>query len=128
MIIVSIQVSALISPYILATPTFFRDKPQEHPLSLSQNEDFRRIIWSYQSKNSVGNRLKESIGQTNRVLINMTADYNPSELARRIKHYFEYNPNAKEVLIFKGKKQISVTVKSLEDRKFFQTFIRRYTK
>ena len=79
-------------------------------------------------KNSVGNRLKESIGQTNRVLINMTADYNPSELARRIKHYFEYNPNAKEVLIFKGKKQISVTVKSLEDRKFFQTFIRRYTK
>ena len=79
-------------------------------------------------KNSVGNRLKESIGQTNRVLINLTADYNPSELARRIKHYFEYNPNAKEVLIFKGKKQISVTVKSLEDRKFFQTFIRRYTK
>ena len=128
MIIVSIQVSALISPYILATPTFFRDKPQEHPQFLSQNEYFRRIIWSYQSKNSVGNRLKESIGQTNRVLINMTADYNPSELARRIKHYFEYNPNAKEVLIFKGKKQISVTVKSLEDRKFFQTFIRRYTK
>lgn len=46
MIIVSIQVSALISPYILATPTFFRDKPQEHPLSLSQNVVFGQIIWN----------------------------------------------------------------------------------
>ena len=79
-------------------------------------------------KNSIDNRLTESIGQTNRVLINLTIDYNPSTLARNIKHYFESNSNAIEVLIFKGKKQLSVTRRSLEDNHFFQTFIRRYTK
>ena len=79
-------------------------------------------------KNSVENRLSDSIGQTNRVLLHMTADYNPGTLARSIKRYFELNPYAREVLVYKGKKQISVTRKSLEDTNFFRTFIRRYTK
>ena len=78
--------------------------------------------------NSVDNRLKESIGQTNRVLLHMTVDYNPSALARTIKSYFEYNRNALEVLVFKGKKQLSVTRKTLDDNKFFRTFIIRYTR
>ena len=39
-------------------------------------------------KNSVDNRLSESIGQTNRVLLHMTADYNPGTLARSIKRFF----------------------------------------
>ena len=76
--------------------------------------------------NSVDNRLKESIGQTNRVLLNMKVDYNPSALARTIKRYFEYNGNALEVLVFKGKKQLSVTRKTLDDNDFFKTFIVRY--
>ena len=79
-------------------------------------------------KNSIDNRLSESVGQTNRVLLNMTIDYSPSTLARNIKHYFEANFNAKEVLVFKGKKQLSVTRKSLEDKRFFKTFICRYIK
>lgn len=79
-------------------------------------------------KNSIDNRLSESIGQTNRVLLNMRAEYSPSTLARSIKHFIESNTNAREVLVFKGKKQLSVTRKSLEDNRFFQTFIRRYTK
>ena len=79
-------------------------------------------------KNSVDNRLSESIGQTNRVLLHMTADYNPGTLARSIKRYFELNPYAREVLVYKGKKEISVTKKSLEDTNFFRTFIRRYAK
>ena len=79
-------------------------------------------------KNSVGNRLSESVGQTNRVLLYMTADYNPGTLARSIKRYFELNPYAREILVYKGKKQISVTRKSLEDTNFFRTFIRRYAK
>ena len=79
-------------------------------------------------KNSVGNRLTESIGQTNRVLLHMTADYNPSTLARSIKRYFELNPYACEVIVYKGKKEISVTRKSLDDVNFFRTFIRRYGK
>ena len=79
-------------------------------------------------KNSIDNRLSESIGQTNRVLLHMTVEYNPSALARSIKRFFESNPNAKEVLVFKSKKYLSVTRKSLEDSRFFQTFIRRYIK
>ena len=78
--------------------------------------------------NSVDNRLTESVDQTNRVLLNMSVDYNPSTLARSIKHYFESNQNAYEVLIFKGKKQLSITRKSLEDTNFFRTFIRRFIK
>ena len=78
--------------------------------------------------NSVDNRLSESVDQTNRVLLNMAVDYNPSALARSIKHYFESNLNAYEVLIFKGKKQLSITRKSLEDTNFFRTFIRRFIK
>ena len=79
-------------------------------------------------KNSVENRLSDSVGQTNRVLLHMTADYNPGTLARSIKRYFELNLYAREVLVYKGKKQISVTRKSLEDTNFFRTFIRRNTK
>ena len=79
-------------------------------------------------KNSVDNRLSESIGQTNRVLLHMTADYNPGTLARSIKRFFELNPYAREVLVYKGKKEISVMRKSLDDVNFFRTFIRRYTK
>ena len=79
-------------------------------------------------KNSVDNRLSESIGQTNRVLLHIATDYNPGTLARSIRRYFELNPFACEVLIYKGKKQITVTRKSLEDDNFFRTFIHRYTK
>ena len=59
-------------------------------------------------KNSVGNRLRESIGQTNRVLLNMANDYNTRLLASDIKSYFEESPEALEVLIFKGNKTISI--------------------
>ena len=79
-------------------------------------------------RSSVDNRLMESIGQTNRVLLHLTVEYNPSSLARSIKRYLEYNVNACEVLVFKGKKQISITRRSLDDKHFFQTFIRRYSK
>ena len=79
-------------------------------------------------KSSVDNRLSESIGQTNRVLLNMVVDYNPGTLARSIKRYFELNPNAMEVLVFKGRKQLSVTRKSIVNHRFFQTFIHRYAK
>lgn len=79
-------------------------------------------------KSSVDNRLTESVGQTNRVLLHITIDYNPSSLARSIKRYFEYNANACEVLVFKGKKQLSITRRSLDDKDFFKTFIRRYSK
>ena len=54
-------------------------------------------------KGSVGTQLFDSIGQTNRVLLNMTTDYNARLLSSEIKAYFEANEHAIEVLIFKGK-------------------------
>ena len=59
-------------------------------------------------KGSVGTQLVDSIGQTNRVLLNMTTDYNARLLASDIKSYFESNRDAIEVLIFKGNKSIPV--------------------
>ena len=59
-------------------------------------------------KGSVGTQLLDSIGQTNRVILNMLSDYNARLLASDIKTYFETNRNAIEVLIFKGKKTITV--------------------
>ncbi len=59
-------------------------------------------------KGSVGTQLLDSIGQTNRVILNMQSDYNARLLASDIKTYFESNRDAIEVLIFKGNKSITV--------------------
>lgn len=79
-------------------------------------------------KASVSNRLLESIGQTNRVLLNMTVDYNPIALARNVKSYFEKNPSAVEILIFKGRKVLSVIREDTKNKKFHKTFIAKYIK
>jgi hypothetical protein len=79
-------------------------------------------------KNSVGNRLKESIGQTNRVLINMTVDYNPRQLAISIRQYFEKNNEALEVMIIKGGKIISVIREDVMGASFIKYFMMKYTK
>lgn len=79
-------------------------------------------------KSSVLNRLMESVGQTNHVLLNIATDYQPMALARSIKKYFERNPNAVQVLIFKGNKLMSVTRKTLEDKNFVATFAKLYIK
>lgn len=77
-------------------------------------------------RSSVGNRLVESVNQTNRVLLNMTSDYNPIALARSIKRYFEKNPHGIEVLIFKGNKVISTTHEDTLNATFFKNFITKY--
>ena len=79
-------------------------------------------------KSSVSNRLLESVGQTNRVLLNMAVVYNPVALARNIKSYFEKNPYAIEVLIFKGHKIISVLREDVENNTFHKIFIAKYIK
>jgi hypothetical protein len=86
--------------------------------------DLKTII----GNNSVDNRLSESVGQTNRVLLNLAVDYNPSGLARSIKHYFESNQSACEVLIFKGKKVLPVNRIQVQSPDFNRVFRRRYEK
>lgn len=54
-------------------------------------------------KASAGTRLKESIGQTNHVILNIATNYDPRMLAKDVRDYFEANKQAREVLIMKGK-------------------------
>ena len=86
--------------------------------------DLKTIV----GKNSVGNRLQDSIGQTNRVLLNVVADVNPMVLARSIRKYFECNAEAIEVLIFKGGKTLSIIKNDTLHPQFFKLFVSKYTK
>ena len=86
--------------------------------------DVKTII----GKNSAGSRLKESIGQTKRVLLHITTDYDARKLAKEIKKYFEINPEALEVLIYKGKKEVSVNKNMIQQSNFINTFMRLYVK
>ena len=79
-------------------------------------------------KNSVGNRLFDSIGQSRRVVLNMNTDYNPRTLAKDIKTYFETNKDASEVLICKGGKQISVDRKSVKNSNYMSLFMKHWHK
>jgi len=81
-----------------------------------------------QGKSSVSNRLTESIGQTNRVLLNMTTDYNARLLASDIKSFFEKSKDAIEVLIFKGNKAISIKRGLVQNPAFNKLFRRLYEK
>ena len=79
-------------------------------------------------KGSVGTQLLDSIGQTNRVLLNITTDYNTRLLASDIKKYFEANPDAVEVLIFKGHKFFSVERTLTLSIQYHKIFRKRYEK
>lgn len=81
-----------------------------------------------QGNASVGNRLKESVGQSNRVLLNMKSDYSARVLVRDVKFYFERFPSAYEVLVFKGKKMISVKRNMVAKKDFVKEFRRMYEK
>ena len=75
---------------------------------------------------SIGNRLIESIEQTNRVLINVCSTYNVRLMAIQIKDYFNANPYALEVLIYKGKKSISVSRRFVENPLYMILFRQKY--
>jgi len=77
-------------------------------------------------KTSVGTRLMESIGQTNDVLLNIQSAYDPRLLAKDIQSYFEANKNAREVLIMKGNKPLSVSRRFVESRTYIKMFMKRY--
>ncbi len=79
-------------------------------------------------KNSVRSRLVESIGQSNRVLLNMPSGYNTRLLAADIKSYFELNEAALEVLLFKGKSELSVYRRFANNSRFYAEFKKTYEK
>ena len=79
-------------------------------------------------KNSVGNRLNDSIGQTNRVLLNMTTGYRTRTIVSDIQHYFSHNENVLEVLLFKGKNEISVYRRLALNKRFYAEFKKLFEK
>lgn len=81
---------------------------------------------SISGKSSVINRLMESIGQTNHVILNMLTDYDSRQLAKDIQSYFEANKEAREVLVMKGNKYLSVSRQFVEGSSFVKMFMKRY--
>ena len=77
-------------------------------------------------KSSLENRLMESIGQTNHVLINVCTTYNARLMAMQIKSYFDANPDAVEVLVYKGKKAISVIRRFTRNPLYLIQFRQKY--
>lgn len=85
-------------------------------------------IKTISGQNSVGNRLAESIGQTKRVILHMTTNYNPRSLAKEIQGYFQSYKNAQEVKIFKGGAMIEVSRSWTKEKGFLADFMRQYSK
>lgn len=79
-------------------------------------------------QNIVECRLLESIGQSNRVLLNMATGYNTRLLAANIRSYFESSREALEVLIFKGKDEISIYRRLAMSARFYAEFRKIYEK
>ena len=78
-------------------------------------------------KSSVDNRLKESVGQTNRVLLNMP-QYNTRKLVHDIRKYFIDYSDAIEILIFKGKDEILITRRLALNPRFYFEFKKLFEK
>ena len=77
-------------------------------------------------KGSVGTQLLDSIGQTNRVLLNIQTDYNARFLAKDLRRYFERNSSAVEVLIMKGSRTISVKREDTLGQSYIRNFMMKY--
>ena len=86
--------------------------------------DLKTII----GRNSVGNRLKESIGQTNSVLLNLKCTYGIRNITDEIKHHFETSPSAVEVLIFAGNKEISIKRNIASSKGFLKMMMNSFHK
>ena len=74
-----------------------------------------------------GAKLKESIAQGNRALLNMP-QYNTRKLVHDIRKYFVKYPDAIEVLIFKGKNEVSVSRRFALGARFYFEFKRMFEK
>lgn len=82
---------------------------------------------SITGSNSIGNRLLGSKGQANRVILNLKTRYSSIGLAKTIRNYFETITEAQEVIVFKGKKMITVT-RGRIGKSFERDFCKEYTK
>ena len=77
-------------------------------------------------ESSAINRLRESIGQCNQVILNMATNYNARQLGKDVRQFFSMNPNALEVMIFKGTRQIIIKRNYALSSSFVKVFMMRY--
>ena len=85
--------------------------------------DVKTII----GKGSIGSRLTDSVGQTNRVILNIKSQYDPKAMAYEIRTFFERNKDALEIKVLKGHKELSVSRGDIA-KNFDKSFIKRYNK
>ena len=111
------NVYILPNPKGLRTPDFIFERK-----GIYRVYDLKTII----GKNSAINRMRESIGQANRVLLNMRSNYKAKVLALDIQSYFQTSPEALEVLIFKGRKHISIKRNMAKSRQLLSNFSKLY--
>lgn len=110
--------------FILPNPKGFRSAD----LILERKGFYRMYdVKTITGKTSVGNRLKESIGQSQRVILSINADINPRILASDITNFFEQS-DAKEVMIFKGGKNLVINREYALSRDFMVRFRKAFTK
>ena len=111
------KVYILPNPKSIRTPDFiFENK------GIYKTYDLKTIS----GKTSLENRLMESIGQTNHVLLNVCTTYNIRLMALQIKNYFEANPEAIEVIIYKGKQMFTIKRKFALQKSFITALMKRY--
>jgi len=83
--------------------------------------DLKSII----GDDSVANRFHESIGQTNRVILNLKTRYKIDQLAEEIQDYFQYNKDAAEVMVLNKKTIVSVLRKHTVANNFKTMFAKQ---
>ena len=112
------RVFILPNPHGVKTPDYILERRGVYKLF-----DLKNIS----GKNIVHTRLKESISQANRALLNMP-QYNTRKLVHDIRKYFVKYPDAIEVLIFKGKNEVSVSRRFALSARFYFEFKRMFEK
>jgi len=113
--------------YILPTPRKTQSRTPD--FILEKKNTFRVYdLKTIFGKKSVGQDLMDSIGQCNRILLNMQREYNTRLLASDIKRYFDANPDGVEVMIFRGGKRISIVRRHTLNPAFYHVLKKLYEK
>ena len=103
--------------YILPTPKGSRTPD----FILEKKNTYRAYdLKTVYGKSSISTNLLDSIGQCNRILLNMQVEYNTRLLISDIKRYFDANPHAVEVMIFKGLKRLQINRFIFENRSYYR--------
>lgn len=113
------KVYLLPNPIVIRTPDLILEKKGVYRVY-----DLKTVF----GKSSAGQNLLDSIGQCNRILMHIQPDYSTRLLTSDIKTYFEVNKEAIEVLIFKGKKRLSVNRRLTQNPSFYSVLKKMYEK